>query len=67
MTGTGVTQMQCEVVTRMGARCFNDAEPESTWCIAHLALGASEIESDWTGPAPAEAVDVVQQRLRSAS
>jgi hypothetical protein len=66
MAGTGEAETQCEVVTRMGTRCFNDAEPESIWCIAHLALGASDIESEWTGPAPADAFDVVQQRLRSA-
>jgi hypothetical protein len=60
-------QPQCEVITRMGKRCFNDAEPDSTWCIAHLALGASEIPSDWTGPLPAGAFDVVDHHFRSAS
>jgi hypothetical protein len=60
-------ERQCEVVTRTGKRCFNDAEPDTTWCIAHLALGASTIEAEWTGPLPEGGVKLVQERFPSAS
>lgn len=64
---TETIRSQCAVVTRMGKRCFNDAEAHTTWCIAHLALGASPIEAEWTGPLPDGAVELVQERFPSAS